>query len=116
MPGANVPEFGLIRLAQASNSRPLLPSVSRCDAESNQRRRGKHPDRSLEETGHSTPEGRAIKAVTAATPVDPTFAEAWYNLGDLLDEQGRSEAAKRFLPHACHNQLTGELINDREHL
>jgi tetratricopeptide (TPR) repeat protein len=23
----------------------------------------------------------------------PTFAEAWYNLGDLLDEQGRSEAA-----------------------
>jgi tetratricopeptide (TPR) repeat protein len=25
--------------------------------------------------------------------VDPTFADAWYNLGDLLDEQGRSEAA-----------------------
>ena len=24
---------------------------------------------------------------------DSTFAEAWYNLGDLLDEQGRSEAA-----------------------
>ena len=22
----------------------------------------------------------------------PTFAEAWYNLSDLLDEQGRSEA------------------------
>jgi tetratricopeptide (TPR) repeat protein len=29
----------------------------------------------------------------AATRVDPTFADAWYNLGDLLDEQGRSEAA-----------------------
>jgi tetratricopeptide (TPR) repeat protein len=23
----------------------------------------------------------------------PTFAEAWYNLGDLLDDQGRPEAA-----------------------
>jgi len=29
----------------------------------------------------------------AATRADPTFAEAWYNLGDLLDERGRSEAA-----------------------
>ena len=29
----------------------------------------------------------------AATRVDPTFAEAWHNLGDLLDEQGRSNAA-----------------------
>jgi hypothetical protein len=29
----------------------------------------------------------------AATRADPTFAEAWYNLGDLLDEEGRSEAA-----------------------
>ena len=24
---------------------------------------------------------------------DPTFADAWYNLGDLLDKQGRVEAA-----------------------
>src|SRR5260370_42101410 len=24
---------------------------------------------------------------------DPTFAEAWYNLSDRLDEQGRSQAA-----------------------
>jgi tetratricopeptide (TPR) repeat protein len=29
----------------------------------------------------------------AATCVDPTFADAWYNLSDLLDEQGRIEAA-----------------------
>ena len=29
----------------------------------------------------------------AATRVDPTFAEAWHYLGDLLDEQGRSNAA-----------------------
>ena len=36
-------------------------------------------------------EGEA--ALRAATHADPTFAEAWYNLGDLLDEQGRSEAA-----------------------
>jgi tetratricopeptide (TPR) repeat protein len=29
----------------------------------------------------------------AATRIDPTFADAWYNLSDLLDEQGRVEAA-----------------------
>ena len=28
-----------------------------------------------------------------AKDFDPAFAEAWYNLGDLLDDQGRSEAA-----------------------
>ena len=33
----------------------------------------------------------------AATRVDPTFADAWYNLGDLLDEEGRSEAATECL-------------------
>jgi hypothetical protein len=27
----------------------------------------------------------AEAALRAATRVDPTFAEAWYNLGDLLD-------------------------------
>ena len=27
-----------------------------------------------------------------ATRADPTFADAWYNLSDLLDEQGRAEA------------------------
>ena len=40
--------------------------------------------------------GRKIEAeaaLRAATRADPTFAEAWYNLSDLLDEQGRSEAA-----------------------
>jgi tetratricopeptide (TPR) repeat protein len=30
---------------------------------------------------------------TAATRADRTFADAWYNLSDLLDEQGRVEAA-----------------------
>jgi len=28
-----------------------------------------------------------------AKDFDPAFAEAWYNLGDLVDDQGRSEAA-----------------------
>ena len=35
----------------------------------------------------------AEAALRAATRADPMFAEAWYNLSDLLDEQGRSEAA-----------------------
>jgi tetratricopeptide (TPR) repeat protein len=38
----------------------------------------------------------------AATRADPTFAEAWYNLSDLLDEQGRSEAAIDCLRRALH--------------
>jgi len=29
----------------------------------------------------------------SATRANPAFAEAWYNLADLLDDQGRSEAA-----------------------
>ncbi|MFZ1149853.1 MAG: tetratricopeptide repeat protein [Xanthobacteraceae bacterium] len=29
----------------------------------------------------------------AATRADRTFVDAWYNLSDLLDEQGRVEAA-----------------------
>jgi protein O-GlcNAc transferase len=40
--------------------------------------------------------GRKVEAeaaLRAATRADPMFAEAWYNLSDLLDEQGRSEAA-----------------------
>jgi tetratricopeptide (TPR) repeat protein len=36
---------------------------------------------------------KLLPALRAATRADPTFAEAWYNLGDLLDEQGRSETA-----------------------
>jgi hypothetical protein len=39
--------------------------------------------------------GRKVEAeagLRAATRADPTFAEAWYNLSDLLDEQGRSQA------------------------
>ena len=35
----------------------------------------------------------AEAALRAATRVDPTFADAWYNLSDLLDDQGRVEAA-----------------------
>ena len=38
-------------------------------------------------------EPQAEAALQAATRIDPAFAEAWYNLGDLLDDQGRSEAA-----------------------
>src|SRR5438034_1972216 len=41
--------------------------------------------------------GRAVSLVPiqqeSTQTADPTFAEAWYNLSDLLDEQGRSEAA-----------------------
>ena len=32
-------------------------------------------------------------AFRTATRVDPNFAQAWYNLGDLLDDQGRADAA-----------------------
>jgi tetratricopeptide (TPR) repeat protein len=35
----------------------------------------------------------AEATLRAATRANPLFAEAWYNLSDLLDEQGRSEAA-----------------------
>jgi len=35
----------------------------------------------------------AEAAYRAATRADPLFAEAWYNLSDLLDEQNRSQAA-----------------------
>ena len=53
--------------------------------------------------------GRKIKAkaaLLAATRADPTFAEAWYNLSDLLDEQGRSEAA-RSVESRCSAQPMG---------
>jgi predicted Zn-dependent protease len=39
----------------------------------------------------------AEAALQAATRAHPAFAEAWYNLADLLDDQGRSEAAGRML-------------------
>src|SRR5437867_8022900 len=47
--------------------------------------------------------GRKIEAevaLRAATRADPLFAEAWYNLSDLLDEQGLSEATIDFLRRA----------------
>jgi tetratricopeptide (TPR) repeat protein len=40
--------------------------------------------------------GRYVEAEAAfrtATRVDPEYAQAWYNLGDLLDDQGRTDAA-----------------------
>jgi tetratricopeptide (TPR) repeat protein len=50
-------------------------------------------------------DGRKVEAEAAfraATRADPMFAEAWYNLSDLLDEQGRSEAAIDCLRKALH--------------
>ena len=35
----------------------------------------------------------AEAAFIIATRVDPEYAQAWYNLGDLLDDQGRPDAA-----------------------
>jgi tetratricopeptide (TPR) repeat protein len=49
--------------------------------------------------------GRKVEAeaaLRAATRADPTFAEPWYNLSDLLDEQGRPEAAIECLRSALH--------------
>jgi len=34
----------------------------------------------------------AEAALRAATRADPMFAEAWYNLSDLLDEEGLAQA------------------------
>ena len=42
----------------------------------------------------------AEAALRAATRANPVFAEAWYNLADLLDDQGRSEAAVECLHKA----------------
>jgi tetratricopeptide (TPR) repeat protein len=54
--------------------------------------------------------GRRVEAeaaLRAATRTDPTFAEAWYNLSDLLDEHGRSDAAidRLFFPEKPGQQL-----------
>jgi len=38
----------------------------------------------------------------AATRADPMFAEGWHNLSDLLDGQGKSEAAIDCLRRAPH--------------
>jgi len=47
--------------------------------------------------GGSARNVEAEAALRAATRADPTFADAWYNLSDLLDEQGRVEAAIKCL-------------------
>jgi tetratricopeptide (TPR) repeat protein len=44
-------------------------------------------------TAYEQDHSAAAHSPRAATRADPMFAEAWYNLSDLLDEQGRSEAA-----------------------
>jgi tetratricopeptide (TPR) repeat protein len=36
---------------------------------------------------------KGYKRLRAVTRAGPTFGEDWYNLSDLLDAQGRSEAA-----------------------
>jgi len=49
--------------------------------------------------------GRKVEAeaaLRAATHADPMFAEAWYNLSDLLDGQGKSEAAIDCMRRALH--------------
>jgi predicted Zn-dependent protease len=59
----------------------------------------KRPDRCIGDSipgnmlraGSRTVEAEA--ALRAATPASPARVEAWYNLADLLDDQGRSEAA-----------------------
>jgi tetratricopeptide (TPR) repeat protein len=44
----------------------------------------------------------AEAALRAATRADPAFAEAWYNVSDLLDQQRRPEAAIECLRTAFH--------------
>ena len=61
-----------------------------------QKRNVIHTSSTAYEQDHSA----AAYSPRAATCADPTFAEAWYNLSDLLDEQGRSEAAIDFLRKA----------------
>src|SRR6266566_7868381 len=81
---------GTVEELAALATRPLtipLKSNSRVDeltsAASLCCRSARRPERKVE----------AEAALRAATRADPTFAEAWYNLSDLVDEQGRSEAA-----------------------
>ena len=40
-----------------------------------------------------TPKRGFFLHANSHTRANPAFAEAWYNLADLLDDQGRSEAA-----------------------
>jgi hypothetical protein len=56
-------------------------------------------------------------ALHAATRIDSAFAEAWYNLGNLLDDQGRSDAAIECLTtvtmfiNVQRRQITGGAIS-----
>ena len=49
---------------------------------------------------------RSRSGFAGATRANPTFGEAWYNLADLLDDQGRSEAAIECLRKAVQSYLT----------
>jgi tetratricopeptide (TPR) repeat protein len=55
------------------------------------------------------PACRTINAIDlrkAATRVDPTFADAWYNLSNLLDDQGRVKPPLNAYTQRCGSRLT----------
>ncbi|MGB7467100.1 MAG: hypothetical protein WBW14_29720, partial [Candidatus Acidiferrum sp.] len=48
----------------------------------------------------------AEAALRAATCVDPTFADAWYNLSDLLDEKDAPTPPLNAYAQRCGSRLT----------